>query len=74
MLNPTFDPRIYVRILCFLREEIAGGNLKPGAPTPTIGALCERFGCTRHTAGKALGLLAGEGEIVRYPGLGYYVP
>ena len=67
------DPRVYVRILSLVREQITEGTLEPGAPTPPIGAFCEQFGCTRQTAGKAMRALAREGLVVRYPGLGYYV-
>ena len=67
------DPRIYVRVLLRVREQIADGTLRPGEPTPTITALCRQFGCTRQTVSKALRLLADEGLLVRYPGLGYYV-
>lgn len=67
------DPRKYMAALDYVRGLLAGGALRPGMPAPTIGALAERFGCTRKTARKALGLLADEGVLVRYPGLGYYV-
>jgi DNA-binding GntR family transcriptional regulator len=67
------DPRLYVRVLLSVREQITDGTLRPGERTPTIGALCWQFGCTRQTVAKALRLLADEGLLVRYPGLGYYV-
>lgn len=67
------DPRIYVRVLLRVREQVADGTLRPGEPTPTITALCRQFDCTRQTVAKALRLLADEGLLVRYPGLGYYV-
>lgn len=41
--------------------------------TPTIGTLTEQFGCTRQTVAKALRLLVDEGELIRYPGFGYFV-
>jgi DNA-binding GntR family transcriptional regulator len=67
------DPRVYVRILTLVREQIADGTLEPGGRTPPIGEFCEQFGCARTTAGKAMRALAKEGLVVRYPGLGYYV-
>lgn len=67
------DPRKYVRVLRDMREQIEDGTLRPGQPTPTIETLCIQFSCVRQTAGKALMLLADEGMLVRYPGLGYYV-
>lgn len=67
------DPRIYVRVLLRVREQIADGTLRPGEPAPTIASLCRQFDCTRQTVSKALRLLADEGLLERYPGLGYYV-
>lgn len=67
------DPRIYIRVLFRVRDEIADGTLRPGEPTPTIAALCRQFGCARQTVAKALRLLADDGLLMRYPGLGYYV-
>jgi GntR family transcriptional regulator len=67
------DPRVYVRILTLVREQISDGTLEPGARTPPMNVFCRQFGCARHTAGKAMRALAKEGLVVRYPGLGYYV-
>lgn len=67
------DPRMYVRVLNEVSGQVRDGTLVPGKPTPTIGALARRFGCTRQTAAKALSLLTRDGELVLYPGLGYYV-
>lgn len=67
------DPRIYVRVLLHVREQIADGTLSPGEPTQTITALCRQFSCTRQTVAKAMRLLTDEGLLIRYPGLGYYV-
>ena len=69
----TPDPRIYVRILTYIRDQIRDGTLHPGQPTPTISALTERFSCTRQTVSKALDLLTQDGDLALYPGLGYYV-
>lgn len=67
------DPRVYMRILTLVREQISDGTLEPGGRTPPIGTFCRQFGCARQTAGKAMRALAAEGLVVRYPGLGYYV-
>lgn len=67
------EPRIYVRVLRHIQEQIASGSLVPGDPTPTITSLCGKFGCTRQTVAKALRLLVDGGQLIRYPGLGYYV-
>lgn len=67
------DPRIYVRILHHIRAQIDDGTLAAGEPVPTISALCRQFACSRQTAARALALLAADGYLTRYPGLGYYV-
>lgn len=72
-MSASRDPRIYVQVLCYLREQISDGTLKPGSPTPTIGALTQRFSCARVTVRKAMKLLAQDGELILYPGTGYFV-
>lgn len=67
------DPRVYVRISRYVREQIIEGTLRPGTPTPPLNTFCRQFGCARQTAGKAMRALAEEGLLVRYDGLGYYV-
>lgn len=67
------DPRVYMRILALVREQIIDGTLEPGGRTPPIATFCQQFGCARQTAGKAMRALAREGLLVRYPGLGYFV-
>lgn len=67
------DPRIYVRVLRHLQAQIEKGILVPGDPAPTITSLCGRFECTRQTVAKALRLLVNDGQLRRYPVLGYYV-
>jgi DNA-binding GntR family transcriptional regulator len=62
-----------VRVLTRVRDQVEDGTLRPGQPTPTIEEFCRQFGCTRQTVSKALRLLAEEGLLIRYPGLGYYV-
>lgn len=69
----TGDPRIYVRILDSVKNDIDRGILGRGKPCSSIGDLCGKFGCGRQTVGKALSLLEAEGYLVRIPGLGYYV-
>ena len=67
------DPRAYVRLAELLRGRIESGELAPGQPVPSITTLTQEHGMARETAAKALRLLEGEGLLVRYPGLGYYV-
>ena len=67
------DPRAYIRIACGLRDQISGGGLVPGSPTPSITRLCQESGHARQTCAKAMRLLETEGLLRRIPGLGYYV-
>jgi GntR family transcriptional regulator len=67
------DPRAYVRLAALLREQIQSGALAPGRAAPSITTLTQEHGMARQTVAKAFGLLEGEGLVVRYPGLGYYV-
>jgi DNA-binding GntR family transcriptional regulator len=67
------DPRAYMRLAAFIREQITDGKLAPGGPLPSIAALRREQGHSRQTAGKAMRVLADEGLIYRVPGLGYYV-
>lgn len=67
------DPRAYMRLAAFLREQIRDGKLAPGGQLPSIAALRREQGHSRQTAGKAMRVLADEGLIYRVPGLGYYV-
>jgi GntR family transcriptional regulator len=67
------DPRAYMRLASFIREQIADGKLAPGGRLPSIAVLRREQGHSRQTAGKAMRVLADEGIIYRVPGLGYYV-
>lgn len=67
------DPRAYVRMAARLRRQISEGTYAIAAPVPSITALSEHYGRARQTCAKALQVLAGEGLLVRIPGLGYHV-
>lgn len=68
------DPRAYLRLAAELRQEIRSGKHQPGKPLPSATTLSQRYGCPRRTCAESLRLLVDEGLIIRYPGLGYYVP
>jgi DNA-binding GntR family transcriptional regulator len=70
--EPT-DPRKYRQLAAALRTQITSGEIAPGDPAPTITELAASHQCARQTCAKALSILAGEGLVTRYPGLGYYV-
>jgi DNA-binding GntR family transcriptional regulator len=68
------DPVKWRRIATELRTRIENGDLKPGASAPSITELVdEGHANARQTCAKALRVLAEEGLLIRYPGLGYYV-
>ena len=73
MAQDNSDPRAYVRIAAEVRARIESGDLAPGDPVPSITTLVQQHGVARETAAHALKVLAGEGLVRRYPGLGYYV-
>lgn len=67
------DPRQYVRLASYLREQIASGKLAPGESVPSITVLCRQYETSRRTAGKAMQVLEKESLLLRVPGLGYFV-
>jgi excisionase family DNA binding protein len=66
------DPRPYLHIAANLREKLGDGTFKPGDPV-LLDELLRDHGVSRQTAAKALRVLADEGLLTRYPGLGYRV-
>jgi GntR family transcriptional regulator len=72
-LDPSADPRKYVRLAAELRQQIEDGTLAPGKPVPSRVQLAARTGWSVITCVKALRLLEHEGLLRRYPGLGYFV-
>ena len=67
------DPRAYVRLAAFIRDQIASGTLPPGGRLPSIAVLRREHGHSRQTVGKAMRILESEGLIHPVPGLGYFV-
>ena len=66
------DPRLYRRIYAQLSQRISDGTL-PAGTRLNIGQLAAEFEVGRDTVQKAIGLLADDGLIERWPGLGWYV-
>lgn len=66
------DPRLYRHIHAVLSQRIADGTLPPGTRL-NIGALADEFDCGRDTVQRAIGLLADDGLVERWAGLGWYV-
>jgi DNA-binding GntR family transcriptional regulator len=68
----TYDPRKYVQITEDLRRKIRDGVIKSSAPV-SITYVSQEWGASRQTVTKALRILARDGLLCRYPGIGYYV-
>jgi len=66
------DPRLYRHVYAQLKKRIADGTLPPETRL-NIGGICEEYNVGRETAQKAIRLLADDGLIERWPGLGWYV-
>ena len=67
------DPRRYRQIYAELDARIKGGTYPAGSPLPPIGRLADEFGVSRDTVQRSIQMLADEGKITRWPGLGWYV-
>jgi len=61
-----------MRLAALIREQIATGELDPGARLPSIAVLRRDHRHSRQTVGKAMRILEDEGLTYRLPGLGYY--
>jgi DNA-binding GntR family transcriptional regulator len=72
-MDNDLDPLAYVRMAARLRRQVSDGTYAPGAPVPSITVLSGQHGHARLTCARALRVLAGEGLLVRIPGLGYHV-
>lgn len=67
------DRRRYVQVALVLKGRISSGELARGATMPSTRGIKAEFGVSIETAQKSLRILADEGLIKRWPGLGYYV-
>ena len=67
------DPRRYRQIYAELSARIKGGTYPPGSPMPPIGRLADEFEVSRDTVQRSIHMLAEEGQVTRWPGLGWYV-
>jgi DNA-binding GntR family transcriptional regulator len=66
------DPRLYVRIHADLAAQIVDGRL-PSGTRLNIGALAASYAVARETVQRSIGMLADEGLVTRYPGVGWIV-
>jgi integrase len=73
ILQPAVDGRTtYVQVAAALRDAIMKGKLEPGDPLPALKELANWYGLVSSTAQRAVGMLAGEGLVVR-PGARWIV-
>lgn len=66
------DPRLSRRIRAAVAGRIDDGTYPPGSRVH-VGMLTDEFSTTRTTVGKAMRLLAEEGRVEYFSGLGWYV-
>lgn len=73
--DQTWDPDeyVYVQIADRFAEQIAAGDLAPGAKLPSEVELSEEFGVARLTARRAVRLLVERGLVRTLPGKGTFV-
>jgi GntR family transcriptional regulator len=63
----------YRQLAGILRDQIASGELAPGAPLPSVKRLRQEYGVAETTARKAVALLRGEGLVETVMGWGSFV-
>lgn len=73
MANPSDMLPLYFQVEQQLRAQIETGQFAPGEMLPTEAQLCERFGVSRITIGKALTALERDWLITRRQGVGTFV-
>jgi DNA-binding GntR family transcriptional regulator len=70
--QPGVEPRLYMQVAEVVRRKIDSGELKSGDAV-SIANLKEAYGVSRDTASKGLCVLCKEGQMKRWPGIGYVV-
>lgn len=63
----------YTILMEQIKDDIVSGRSAPGAQLETEDMLAERFGISRQTVRRAIGILEKEGLVVRKQGSGTYV-
>jgi DNA-binding GntR family transcriptional regulator len=69
---PAPDPRRYVQIHAELSARISDGRL-PSGTILNIGAIADEWSVARETVQRSIRMLADEGKVTRYPGIGWQV-
>jgi DNA-binding GntR family transcriptional regulator len=68
----SFEP-VYRQLARILREQIRGGELRPGAAVGSEASLAQRFGVGRDAVRDALGAMRAEGLVITNRGVGTFV-
>lgn len=63
----------YQALINYIQEQIASNQLCPGDKLPSENVLSERFGISRQTVRKAIGMLEEDGIVRRIKGSGTYL-
>ena len=58
----------YYALMEEMKTDILSGKIRPGEKLPSENQLSVRYGLSRHTVRKALGILAGDGYIESFQG------
>jgi DNA-binding GntR family transcriptional regulator len=66
------DPRRYIRIHADLSARIADSRL-PSGTILNIGAIADEWGVARETVQRSIRMLADDGLVTRFPGIGWQV-
>jgi GntR family transcriptional regulator len=70
----NLDPiPLYYQLQEILRKRIESGEFKPDDQFPTEGQLCDEYGVSRGTVGRAIKILVDEGWLRRIRGRGTFV-
>jgi DNA-binding GntR family transcriptional regulator len=67
------DPRRYVQVAAFLRDQIVADVLKAGQPMPSLAKVATICGVGPGSARRGMQILVDEGFVWLVHGLGYYV-
>ena len=62
----------YYALMEEMKTDILSGKIRPGEKLPSENQLSVRYGLSRHTVRKALGLLAADGYIESFQGKGTF--
>ena len=62
----------YYTLMEEMKSDILAGRIRPGEKLPSENELSSRYGISRHTVRKALGILVGEGYVEAFQGKGTF--